>query len=471
MSKDWGLITAQEILSPIGAARISGNPRTILTGISTDSRSIRRGECFWALKGDRYDGHDFAGQAIREGASAIVIQPDRFEDETEREAVVVIAVEDTRRSLGDLAAWWRRQHRVQVVAVTGSAGKTTTKEMTAAILEQDHRTLRNPGNLNNLIGLPLTLLRLEETHERTVLEMGMNRPGEILRLTEIADPDVGVITNVGMAHLEGVGDVEGVAKAKVELLEKISPRAKVVLNGDDERLMRTAAPFRKEGLTFGIGTGNDVRAEKIRDLGGEGIAFLLVCPAGSVDVRVRPAGLQNVLNALAAASAGLCLDEPLERVAEGLRRFSGMRGRFNIIALREGATLVDDTYNSNPLSLRAALDSIQSLVEKGGRIIVALGEMMELGAATVSAHREAGRWVGELRPHYFLAMGEHARDMLEGAAQSGMPSYRFEAVRTLEEMQERIKGEMRQGDLIFLKGSRKMGLDKVVEALKGFGRI
>ena len=471
MSKDWGHITAQEILSPIGATWISGNLQAILTGISTDSRSIRPGECFWALEGDRYDGHDFAGQAIQQGASAVVIQPDRFGDEIEREAVVVIAVEDTRKALGDLAAWWRREHRVQVVAVTGSAGKTTTKEMAAAILEQAHRTLRNPGNLNNLIGLPLTLLRLEGVHQRAVLEMGMNRPGEILRLTEIADPDVGVITNVGMAHLEGVGDVEGVAKAKVELLEKVSPRAKVVLNGDDERLMRAAAPFKREGLTFGMGRRNDVRAKKIQDLGGEGIAFELVCPAGSVDVRLQPAGLQNVLNALAAASAGFCLDEPLERVAEGLGRFSGMRGRFDIIALKGGATLVDDTYNSNPLSLRAALNSIQSLVEKEGRIIVALGEMMELGAATVSAHREAGRWVGELRPHHFLAIGEHAQDMLEGAAESGMPPYRIEAVETQSEMQEKIKEKMRQGDLIFLKGSRKMGLDKVVQALKGFGRI
>jgi len=479
MPAAWGKITAEEIVTPIrgtwegGMWKAEGRwqkgapekPQTVFTGLSTDSRKIRPGELFWALSGERYDGHDFALKAVERGAAGVVVQKDRLPPSGSR-IPIVISVNDTLKALGDLAGWWRRQYDIRVVAITGSSGKTTTKEMAAGILEMGNGTLKNQGNFNNLIGLPLTLLRLEERYRNAVVEMGMNRPGEIARLTEIADPDVGVITNVGMAHLEGLGDLEGVARAKAELVEKISSKAKVVVNGDDELLMKTVSAFRKEVLTFGLGSENHVRACRIRHSGREGVSFDLQYQGRSLHVRLKTPGFQNVSNALAAAAIGLCSNEPAGHIVEGLGRFMGIEGRFMVVPLPGGVILVDDTYNSNPSSLKAALESVETLVDEGGRIIVGMGEMTELGGATVPAHREAGRLVAKFGAHYFLAMGEHAHEMVEGAVESDMPRIRGEVVKTHGEMVKRIRDEIREKDLILLKGSRKMALGKVVDGLK-----
>ena len=466
MSIAWGEITAEEILSPINGTLFSGKRHTVLAGVSTDSRKIRPGELFWALKGKRYDGHEFVEKALDSGAAGIVVQ-EGYDLKISRAAGrVVIAVADTLKALGDLAGWWRRRHNVRVVAITGSAGKTTTKEMTATILDLGSRTSKSRGNFNNLIGLPLTLLGVDERHRNSVLEMGMNRPGEIARLTEIADPDIGIITNVGMAHLEGVGDLEGVAMAKAELIDKISSNGYLILNGDDRLLMNTAAAFQKEVITFGVERENDVRAANIQDMGRDGISLDIQYQGNSWPVRLKVPGYQNVSNALAAAAAALCLNEPTENIIEGLGRFAGVKGRFMVARVPGGAIVVDDTYNANPLSLKAALYSIQSLADGGGRIFVGLGEMMELGDAAVSAHLEAGRKVAELNPHLFLAMGEHAQEMVKGAVVSGVPLDHTEVVKTHMEMVRRIRDELREGDLIFLKGSLKMGLFRVVDGLK-----
>jgi len=487
MAALWGEITAEEFLTGINGTLVSGNPKKPFAGLSTDSRAIRPGELFWALRGERFDGHDFVNSAIERGAAGVVAQENYLKAEWKRRErrkktdkvpnsgfgisnsgsgdLVFIAVNDTLQSLGDLAKWWRQQHRLRVVGITGSAGKTTTKEMAADILELGNKTLRNQGNLNNLIGLPLTLLQLDNQHRNAVLEMGMNHPGEIARLTEIADPDVGLITNVRMAHLEGLGDLEGVAMAKWELVENISDRGKVVLNGDDELLMKKRALFQKEVMTFGLGEKNDVRASGIRTRGREGISFDLNYHGSSWAVRLRLPGPHNVVNALAAAAASLCLDEPPEHIVEGLGRFGGMKGRFMVSSLPGGVVLVDDTYNANPSALQAALESLESLMDKGGRIIVGLGEMSELGDKTLDAHREAGRMVAALRPHLFLAIGEYAQEMIRAALSAGMLNHNVRAVSNHDEMCRTILEEMREGDLVFLKASRKVGLEKVVHGL------
>jgi UDP-N-acetylmuramoyl-tripeptide--D-alanyl-D-alanine ligase len=487
MAALWGEITAEEFLKGIKATLVFGNPKKPFAGLGTDSRVIRPGELFWALRGDRFDGHDFVNSAIERGAAGVVAQKNYLKAEWKRgegrkktdkvlssgfgisnsgsEDLVVIAVDDTLQSLGDLAKWWRQQHRLRVVGITGSAGKTTTKEMTADILELGNKTLRNQGNLNNLIGLPLTLLQLDNQHRNAVLEMGMNHPGEIARLTEIADPDVGLITNVRMAHLEGLGDLEGVAMAKWELVENISDRGKVVLNGDDELLMKKRALFQKEVMTFGLGEKNDVRASGIKTHGREGISFDLHYQRSSWAVRLRLPGPHNVVNALAAAAASLCLNEPLEHIVEGLGRFRGMKGRFMVSLLPGGVVLVDDTYNANPSALQAALESLASLMDEGGRIIVGLGEMSELGDKTFAAHREAGRMVAALRPYLFLAIGEHAQEMIRAAVRAGMPNHNVRLVSNHDEMCRTILEEMREGDLVFLKASRKVGLENVAHGL------
>jgi UDP-N-acetylmuramyl pentapeptide synthase len=241
----------------------------------------------------------------------------------------------------------------------------------------------------------------------------------------------------------------------------------MILNGDDELLLRTASEFRKDAVLFGLGEKNDVRAHEIRNLGIGGISFLLQYQGASWPMKVNVPGIQNVLNGLAAAAACLCLNEPPEHIAEGLAHYLGTKGRFMVMPLTGGVTLVDDTYNSNPLSLKAALDSVGAFIGEGSRIIVGLGEMMELGDATVSAHRQAGQMVAELGASHFFAMGEHTHEMIQGAVVAGMPLKQAEAVRTHAEMAKRIREEMREGDIIFLKGSRKMTLEKVVEDLKG----
>ena len=471
----WGEITADEILGTINGDRISGDGQTILHGISTDSRKLDRGEFFLALVGEKFDGHDFAIKAVRGGAGGLIVEKDQWETR-KREGktshidfrdIVIIIVGDTLKALGDMAAWWRHQHEVRVVAITGSSGKTTTKEMTASILEQKTRTLKTQGNLNNLIGLPLSLLKLDRGYRDAVLEMGMNRPGEIGRLTEIADPDLGVITNVGPAHLEGVGDIRGVARAKAELLEHISSTAKVIVNGDDDLLMETVAPFNRDLITFGLGEQNHVRAADIEENDRQGLSFKVKYKDMSLPVRLRVPGLHNLMDGLAAAAVGLCLNRPADDIVKGLWGFQGLKGRFQITSLPGGIVLVDDTYNANPSSLKAALASLGSFIGKEGRIIVGLGEMMELGDAAVDAHREAGRMVAELGVHHFVAIGRHAREMIMGAIDSGLPDDRAEIVQAHGEMLTSIRDRIEKGDLIFLKGSRKMALERVVEGLTG----
>jgi UDP-N-acetylmuramoyl-tripeptide--D-alanyl-D-alanine ligase len=466
MTARWGSITAEEVARAVGGTLILGSGETSFTALGTDSRSIVAGQIFWALTGERFDGHDFAAEALRKGAAGVVIGQDREAIPLPPAAGAVITVSDTLRALGDLAAWWRHQHPARVVAITGSVGKSTTKEMAASILGLGRKTLRNRGNLNNLVGLPLSLFQLEADHQAAVLEMGMNRPGEIARLTEIADPDVGLITNVARVHLEGLGDIRGVARAKVELVEKSSPRARILLNGDDETLMEAAAVFGRKVITYGIGRTNDVRALHIRNLGRDGVSFELDHEGGTVPVRLRIAGSQYVLNALGAAAIALSLDASPGQVSEGLYAFQGIQGRFTLISLPGGVTLVDDTYNSNPFSLRAAMESLRSLTLPGGRVIVGLGEMMELGGETESAHLEAGEMVAQLSPGYFVAMGEHAGQMIEGALRKGFPKEKTAAASSHGEMARVLGKAAKEGDLIFLKGSRRMGLEKVCETLK-----
>ncbi|MDB9822719.1 UDP-N-acetylmuramoyl-tripeptide--D-alanyl-D-alanine ligase [Deltaproteobacteria bacterium] len=466
MTAEWGAITAEEIIQPIGGELVSGRSGSIISGVSTDSREIEPGRIFLALKGERYDGHDFAGKALEKGASGIVIEKGRRSGVSANNDTAIIAVPDTLRALGDLASWWRQQHNVTVAAITGSMGKTTTKEMTSNILRLSARTLKNKGNLNNLIGLPLTLLGLEKKDRRAVLEMGMNQPGEIGRLTEIADPDIGLITNVARAHLEGVRGISGVARAKAELIEKISTGSQVIVYGDDDLLMREVSRFDREIITYGLGPDNDIRADKIENMGLQGISFDLRHNGKSVPVRIKIPGFQNLFNALAASAIAICMKENFDHIVAGLNNFEGIEGRFMPVLFPGDIILVDDTYNSNPSSLKTALDSIKEMAGGGKRLIVGLGEMMELGDETMSAHLEAGNMVAEFGASYLFAIGAHARDMLTGAMQKGLPAERAIEAESHQDMARKIGDTVKKGDLILLKGSRKTGLDRVSQILK-----
>jgi UDP-N-acetylmuramoyl-tripeptide--D-alanyl-D-alanine ligase len=472
MGAVWGEITISEIQNAIGGFLVNGDPEIEVSGLSTDSRTIKKGDLFWAIKGERYDGHDFIMKALDLGACGLVCA------KKEREALadissktkeiysdrVVIGVDDTITALGDFARWWRRKSDVSIAVITGSAGKTTTKEMTSEILSLRWKTLKNMGNFNNLIGLPLTLLSLDARHERAVLEMGMNREGEIKRLTEIAEPDLGLITNVGMAHLEGVGDLQGVARAKTEMVQQMSSDARVIVNGDDDMLLQTATMYRKDITTFGLDKNRDIYADGIRNLGLKGTEFEIFHNKGTFPVKVKVPGIQNVFNALAAAAICLCLEVAEEDIMSGLESFEGIKGRFRVMRLPGDNIIVDDTYNSNPMSLEAALRSVD-ILGRGMKIIVALGEMLELGNASEKAHIEAGREAARLRPEYFVAMGEHAPEMIKGATDGGLKKSRAVLAESHGDMVKIIKDRMNGGNLVLLKGSRGIQLDKVVKNL------
>jgi len=472
MSAAWGKITAVQILGPIQGRLVFGRPDMRFSGLCTDSRKVRPGELFWALKGDKYDGHDFTERALETGASGAVVAEEylnrggalRLGEKSNSPAI--IAVPDTLRALGDLAHWWRKQYDVSVVAITGSAGKTTTKEMCAHILEQETSILKSHGNFNNLIGVPLTLLRLGPGMSKAIVELGMNRPGEIARLTEITDPDVGLITNVGKVHLEGLGSIENVARAKVELIEKMSPGARIVLNGDDRLLMLTAGKARQDVFTFGLGANNDVYAEGIHDKEENGISFTLCHRGRSWPVNIKVPGLHNVRNALAAASVGFVMGAGHDHIVAGLEQFQGIKGRLTIDRLPGGITVIDDAYNANPTSLGAALNTVKSMIPKTGRLLVALGDMKELGGAARIEHRMAGRLVADTGAVYFIATGDYAREMIKGATEAGISEERTARVNSHEEMVKKLEHVVREGDVVFFKASRLIGLDKVVERFK-----
>ena len=473
MSIEWGKITAEELLDPIQGKLVSGPRNISFAGLSTDSRKAGPGEVFWALKGEKYDGHDFLRNVIQEGVSGVVIRETflphlsaMLESDLKHRTPAVITVGDTLKALGDLSAWWRRQYDVSIVAITGSIGKTTTKEMCAHILERQVPVLKSQGNFNNLIGVPLTLLRLGFGTSTAVLELGMNRPGEIARLTQITDPDVGVITNVAKVHLEGLGTIEQVAKAKGELIQEISPGARIVLNGDDGLLMDTARRFRQDLFTFGLGPRNDVFAEAVHEETTEGISFTLRHRDESWPVHLKVPGRYNVQNALAAAAVGFVSGSAPEHILTGLEEFRSIKGRFAVERLSGGITIIDDTYNSNPTALQAALDTGKSMVSKGGRFVVVLGDMLELGDSVHREHRAAGRLVADLGTAFFVVMGTYAQDMVQGAKEAGFPEKDMVVVDTHDQMVHVLRQVTREGDIILFKASRLIRLEKAVEAFK-----
>lgn len=473
MSARWGDLTAREVTDATGGAQVSGSPADVFAGISTDSRHTDAGQVFWALKGPRYDGHDFAVSALDKGAAGVVVDKAWWTAQKTRRAwdaipgdFTGIVVDDTLTALGDFASWWRRCHPATVAAITGSSGKTTTKEMVAAICAQHRKTLKTEGNFNNLIGLPLTLLGLREDHETAILEMGMNRPGEIGRLTDIALPDVGVILNIGLAHLQGVMDLQGVARAKCEMMDRMRPETLMVLNGDDARLMDRAHPYGVHKVTFGLREENDVRAVDVQDQGLKGIQCTLVYRDDAWPARIRVPGVHNVSNALAAAAVAFSLGEPPESILHGLSTYAGVKGRFRIWALTGGITVIDDTYNANPSSLEAVLGSVTSWSGQWKRLIVGLGEMMELGGAAAASHEQAGKRVAKAGAGILFALGPHAPEMVQGAAGAGMSRKALRQVNSHDELIDGIAGAVGPDDVVLLKGSRKMGLEKVVEGLE-----
>ena len=436
-----------EAASAVGGTWAGDDVRFV--GCETDGRTLSRGALFAALRGERFDGHDFIEQAQARGAAAALVE------RSDIRVLPTVVVSDTRRALGRLAGVWRRRFPLPVVAVTGSNGKTTVKEMLASILSEEGPVLATRGNLNNDVGLPLTLFRLAADHRFAVLELGANHQGEIAQLAALAAPAVGIITQCAPAHLEGFGSIEAVARAKGELLEGLDADGTAIINADDDYagLWRTLAG-RRRLITFGLKERADVSASHDVQAGFSGME--LTTPAGRVGVRLALPGSHNVANALAAAAAAIALEIPLSSIKVGLERMTPVRGRLQMRSGIAGTRIIDDTYNANPGSLKAALGVLQSF---GGRRWLVLGDMAELGEAASDYHEQVGRMAKEAGVERIYATGPLSRSASEAFGAEGRHYGNQEAL--IEALRPDLAGDV----VLLVKGSRSSLMERVIEAL------
>jgi UDP-N-acetylmuramoyl-tripeptide--D-alanyl-D-alanine ligase len=440
-------------------ALVGGRLDAVVTGVSIDSRTCQPGDAFFAIRGPHQDGHAFVAHARGRGAACAVttrILPGLGGDGD----FPIVLVDDTTAALQRLGTAHRRRFTIPVVAITGSNGKTTTKELVATVLSARRRVLKPQASYNNQWGVPLTLLMLEPEHEAAVLEIGMNAFGEIAVLAQLCQPTVGVVTSIAPAHLEGVGSVEGVQKAKGELVEAIPPDGVVVLNADDPLVLALAARAKAPVMTYGQADGADVRLGDVA-LIERGLAFRLVAGRAAAEVRLPLAGRHNAWHAAAAATVGLALGVPLDEAAAALALAVPVKGR---LVWREagGVRVLDDTYNANPVSVRAALDAFREPPGAGRRWVI-LGDMLELGPLTESAHGELGAWVAALPVAGFAAVGPAMRLAAEAARAGGCPDVAIFAAP--EGAAAHVLARVTRGDRVLVKGSRGMRMERAVEAL------
>jgi UDP-N-acetylmuramoyl-tripeptide--D-alanyl-D-alanine ligase len=421
---------------------------------SIDSRDVQKSDLFFAFAGERQDGHDFVANAINDGACGAVIE--RPLDAPESAAL--FHVTDSLQALQRLAAWWRLRHEIGVIAVTGSVGKTTCKELIASVLSRRYRTLKSEGNYNTEIGIPLTLLQLEDEHERAVLEFAMYARGDIALLSRLALPRVAVVTNIGPVHLERLGYIGAIVAAKAELVESLPPGGLAVLNGDDTRAAGLASRTDARTVLYGCSAQCDVRAENIVSRGLKGIEFRLTTEVGSADVRLSLPGKHHVYPALAAAAVALNEGLSPPDVSEALAEARpDLRSR--VLSGPGGSIILDDSYNASPASMLAALDLLSELP---GRRIALLGDMRELGAAEEEGHRSVGVRAGQVCD-LLIILGEKAAPLAEAARDGGRAEVR--RLNSNDEAIAALRGELRKGDHLLIKASRAMALEEVVTAL------
>jgi UDP-N-acetylmuramoyl-tripeptide--D-alanyl-D-alanine ligase len=448
----------QDIVAATGGALVAGDLGVPVTGVSIDSRTLAVGEAFFAIAGHGGDGHQHVGDAAGRGASCLVVHalPD-----DPPPTVPLVLVDDTTEALGRFAARHRARFAIPLVAITGSNGKTTTKELTAAVLATRWNVLKSPASFNNQWGLPLTLLRLTPEHEVAVVEIGTNQRGEIAALSALAAPTVGVVTIVVAQHTEFLGSLEGVREEKAALVRALPAAGTAVLNADDPNVLGMAVETRARVLTFGSAPRASVHLASAVVDDGAAVRFSIAHGAERVSVRLALAGRHNALNALAAAATGVALGLGLAEVARGLGTAQPIGGR---CVWREagGVSILDDSYNANPLSLQAALETAGA--RRGARrLVVVLGDMLELGDVADEAHRDAGRRLAALGVDELVGVGPRARLAVEAAREHGVGEVRH--VTTFEDTVAHLLKRLAPGDVVLVKGSRGMRLERVVDAL------
>jgi len=457
--REW---TAAEFAAGSTAARIG---TATATGYSIDSRTIQPGDLFFAIHGERFDGHDFVEAVIETGAVAAVIARanlERYASDAIRKRLLL--VDDPLAAMQRLASSVRRYWGKRVIGITGSAGKTTTKEAIAQVLESRFRVHKSHGNFNNHFGLPLQLLGLQPEHEVAILEMGMSHAGEIAALCKIAAPDWGVVTNVGTAHGENFSDGQaGIARAKYELIASLPRLGTAILNSDDAYVRQFGRDFSGKTIYFGTGKLADLRAESITPMGAEGTRFTVVAEGQRAEVNLRLMGEHNVRNALAGIAVGMASGISLQECAAALEKLEPPDKRGQTLQIR-GATLINDSYNSNPQALRAMVDTLLTLPAR--RFIVVAGEMLELGPDGSRLHRECGEYMGTRGINLVVGVRGEAASIVEGAKAAGVEAI---FVPTPEEAGAWLRKNLRAGDAVLLKASRGVRLERALEVLQREG--
>ena len=454
-------LTLQWVADAVGGRVTSGDPEREIGNVVTDTRTLRNGDFFVALRGPRYDAHEFVGEAIDKGAGAVLVHlpPSGGRD------IGVVEVADSTRALQDLAHAVRQASGTRVIAITGSAGKTTTKETIAELLGTRLRVVKNKGNLNNHIGLPLSLLQLRDRPDVAVMELGMNHAGEISTLVAIAEPEVRVWTNVGDAHVGFFASPDAIADAKAEILERAGADTVLVCNADDPRVMERVREFGGRTLTFGTSGAATVQAHDIQDMGIDGMRARVVTAAGERQIRTPLLGRGNLSNVLAATAVALEFDVSLDDIVTVAAQLTPADRRGAVRRLRGGIVLIDDSYNSSPAALRRALDVVAN-EPRALRKVAVLGEMLELGAHALRLHRECGAAAAASGLRLLVTVGgDPARAMAEAAVAAGMAPSTVSHHETSERAAPAVAGAIRAGDLVLVKGSRGIRTDLVADRI------
>lgn len=474
------VLTVAELQRVIGArvlaGDVSGRADQRIRRISLDTRSLRRGDLFLAIQGDRFDGHEFVGMALSRGAVGAIVRGS-YDVSTlsrqrglKRTMPVILGVDDPVSAYQRLAAHHRSQFKIPVVAVTGSNGKTTTKEMTASVLAHRWNILKTEGNLNNRLGVPQTLFRLNTRHQGAVIEMGVDNVGQTTSLCDIARPTIGIITNIGPDHLEFFGSMEVSAQAKAELLDLLPADGTAILNADDSYYDYLAGRARCRVVSFGFSAKADIRATHVKPDGRNGTIVHLQFPgkARRTAVHIRVQGAHNVANALAAGAVGTVLGFSGTAIAQGLARFRPAAMRSQVLVSR-GVKLIIDCYNANPASMKAA---VELLAQAGAnrRTIAVLGDMLELGPNAVPMHEEVGEFVARYGIDYVVTCGVLGRSLARGAEQAGLDHTRIVQVSDAQAAVSAVKAIVKSGDVVLIKASRGMRLELVADALRGIKR-
>ena len=452
-------MSVKEIVEATAGRLLGGPPDVTFARLFTDSREVEAGGLFVALRGEHHDGHVFIPQAVERGAAGVLCErPPQGTD-----GATVILVDDTRQALLDMTAERLRRRPLPIVAVTGSAGKTTTKDLIAHLLGRRQRVHKSEGNLNTYTGIPMTIFQMDPRDRVLVVEYAMSRAGEIRELASVAPPTIGVVLNVGLAHVGLLGSIEAVASAKRELVEGLAPGGLAVLNADDHRVRAMSAVARRFTL-YGFSTEATVRADRVRLHGLDGSSFTLSTPRGKAEVYLRLPGHHSISNALAAAAVALEFEFDAAAVASALHGFIPPSRRMNIVTGRNGATVIDDTYNANPGSMQAALE-VLSLAPRGSLRVAVLGDMLELGDHAERAHEEIGSLAGKTAD-ILIAVGEYAPRMVQSARRAGLPPDRALVVEGADEAVAALTPWLNAQTQVLVKASRGMRLERVVEQIR-----